>query len=295
MKKALCEFQLIGGLGNQLFIVLAATQHMLSGHPTVINTGNLNRYGKSHGNSVEQMKFTFQTPMFIDKHANLESFHFRLSTFLMRKFKLKKMGCWQIETDLGYSDISHQNSTKGIKHLGYFQSPRFLSTDLKSKIASMEPLISSKKFEELVVEAKKCSPVMIHIRRGDYLLHTNDLGVLSLEYYENAFARIKLLKQEIGETWIFAADSKLGVELGNRLGVPYRVISPELEITDVESLVLMKYGSAHVIANSTYSWWGAFISTSSEFIITPKPWFKNRPTPNELIPINWVEEPSLWI
>ena len=55
----------------------------------------------------------------------------------------------------------------------------------------------------------------------------------------------------------------------------------------IEVLFLMSNGVSHITANSTFSWWSATLSTSSTHIVAPKVWFKDRPTPADLLPKKW--------
>jgi hypothetical protein len=57
----------------------------------------------------------------------------------------------------------------------------------------------------------------------------------------------------------------------------------------------MSQGSAFAIANSTFSWWSAFLSEDPEVVIVPKAWFRERKEPQDLIPIDWRREVSQWV
>jgi len=295
MRKEVCEFQLIGGLGNQLFIMMAATQHLRDGYPTKINTFNLGSYGDSHGSSIEGIVFPFKTPEFKETETDLSAFKFRLISLLRRKANFKNIANWQIENEHGFSDSSHAKNLEGRKHLGYFQSPKMFDSSLKPLLFDITPKIPSDKFIHYSREAEETKPIFLHIRRGDYLTYKDTFGVLSMDYYEKA---LNVLRQEglpLNELWIISSDEAIGSELGMKLGVNFRVISADSKLSDIETLILMKYGSAHIIANSTYSWWGAFISKNTKRVVAPSPWFKNAIIPKSLIPENWVEIESLWI
>ena len=295
MSREVCEFQLIGGLGNQLFIMMAATQHLRDGYPTEINTFNLESYGNNHGTSIEGIVFPFKTPEYKETKTNLSAFKFRLISLLRRKAKFKNIANWQIENEHGFSDPSHARNAKGRKHLGYFQSPKMFDSSLKPLLFDIAPQLPSENFVHYSNEAEKIKPIFLHIRRGDYLTYQDTFGVLSMDYYENALNVLRKKGIHFSEVWIISSEEAIGSELGMKLGVNFRVVSAASKLSDIETLILMKYGSAHIIANSTYSWWGAFISKNTKCVVAPSPWFKNEVIPQSLIPENWVEVESLWI
>jgi hypothetical protein len=65
-------------------------------------------------------------------------------------------------------------------------------------------------------------------------------------------------------------------------------------LSHLETLFVMSFGSAFVIANSTFSWWSAFLSESPDVVIAPQKWYRNKIDPEDLIPPNWKREDSQW-
>jgi hypothetical protein len=57
----------------------------------------------------------------------------------------------------------------------------------------------------------------------------------------------------------------------------------------------MQFGGAHIIANSTFSWWGAYLSRSTKIVIAPGSWFKDLEEPLDLIPPEWKRIKNDWL
>jgi hypothetical protein len=61
------------------------------------------------------------------------------------------------------------------------------------------------------------------------------------------------------------------------------------KLSDVENWHLMRRFSAYVIANSSYSWWAAFLrQDQSAVVIYPRPWFRDGEAPRDLFPLDWI-------
>jgi hypothetical protein len=99
-----------------------------------------------------------------------------------------------------------------------------------------------------------------------------------------------------GEVWVFSDDPASAASTLRFLeGSRVRWISDYSDrLSPEEELILMTFGKAHIIANSTFSWWGAFLSESSMQVIAPEEWFESREEPLDLIPPNWTRIKSYW-
>jgi hypothetical protein len=65
-------------------------------------------------------------------------------------------------------------------------------------------------------------------------------------------------------------------------------VVPDKDISPSETLELMRYGRAYVIANSSFSWWGAYLRMNHRAsVYAPKKWFKGMEDPADLIPPDW--------
>jgi len=143
--------------------------------------------------------------------------------------------------------------------------------------------------KQLAEVIQKENSVSIHIRRGDYVYDkkTNKYhGVCLIEYYEKA---IKLIKEKISNPvfYIFTDDDKWVTE--NFKIIPYINVSQK-HLKDHEEMFLMSQCQHNIVANSSFSWWGAWLNkNSAKIVIAPRKWVNKKPNPHpNIIPEKWI-------
>lgn len=136
----------------------------------------------------------------------------------------------------------------------------------------------------------------VHVRRGDYLKNPGHFPLPTVDYYVNNVQRwpdasvfvfsddIPWCRRNFPSEWNFVEGIETPVEVKDRPSVP----------DDQFDLFAMMECSHHVISNSTFSWWGAFLSNNTD-VVYPKPWFGPRIAQagdNHLCPApkTWIEE-----
>lgn len=155
---------------------------------------------------------------------------------------------------------------RNIKLSGYFQSEKYFKKNRNHIINLFEcnNEIESKILEKYgdVLRNKTCS---IHIRRGDYL-HLNDYHpTLPLDYYKDAYNIIG----EDSTYLIFSDDIEFCESQFNF--IKNKIFIQNLE--DYEELYLMSFCDNNIIANSSFSWWGAWLNKKENIVISPRTWF----------------------
>jgi hypothetical protein len=153
------------------------------------------------------------------------------------------------------------------------------------------------------VAASGATPVAVHVRRGD---KANDPsvnqvhGTASVEYYDNAMA---LMGRLVENPWyFFFSDDPAWVETNVRFANG-TVCRPDATSAPVEDMMLMAQCGHHILGNSTYSWWGAWLAEPREghVVIGPRPFIADRTINTEDILLrDWIglsllsrPEPSL--
>lgn len=175
---------------------------------------------------------------------------------------------------------------------GYFQSEKNFS-DVEDKIR--KEFVLKKEFEsDLFLREKtkidKEKSVSVHIRRGDYANDPNTKAIHSVcskEYYDRAISLINS-KIEAPIFYFFSDDIEwVKKEFGEHENYNF-VSNPKLE--DFEELLLMSECSHNIIANSSFSWWGAWLNDNkNKIVIAPKKWLNINPDPHKNItPKSWL-------
>lgn len=131
--------------------------------------------------------------------------------------------------------------------------------------------------------------VSVHVRRGDYVTDSSANrvhGVLPIEYY----VRSKEILNAISDDLVFYVftDDPVWVRDNLCLGDNTVYVSGE-DLKDYEELSLMSCCDHHVVANSSFSWWGAWLGQENSTVtIAPGRWFREMDS-NYIIPDNWTK------
>jgi hypothetical protein len=176
---------------------------------------------------------------------------------------------------------------------GYWQSPKYFADieDIIRKEFTLKNFLGEKATEWKNKISQSSVPTSLHIRRGDYIYNkkTNlHHGNCSLNYYQEA---VKSLEQRFSKDlvfFIFSDDIEWAKE-NLRLNFPTYFVS-DREIKDYEELMLMSYCKNNIIANSSFSWWGAWLNNKKDkIVIYPQKWFNDGNNTKDLIPESWIK------
>ena len=115
--------------------------------------------------------------------------------------------------------------------------------------------------------------VSVHLRRGDYASDPHTLafhGVLGNDYYA---AALDAVRRAVPDPQLFVfTDDPAAVAALSPLGLPVTLVSGQ-GLSDLAELGLMARCTHHVIANSSYSWWGAWLGIGDGVTVAPRRWF----------------------
>ena len=279
--------EIMGGLGNQLFQVCALIAYS-------IRTKTPFFFENKPITCGDRKKYYWDTPLLN-----------RLKGFIRSPLHPKQQVLYK-EPFFHYTPIPQVNKVNNIKLVGYFQSAKYFQ-DYKDVIFRMLKL---KETQQYIKE--KISPylpttefsniVSLHFRVGDYAHQPHNHPLMPIDYYEKALE--KLLNDDptgkkdwfilyfCEENDIKYVNEKINFlkQKANFQEMTFIKVPPHLE--DWEQMMTMSLCKHHIIANSSFSWWGAWLNENeNKVVIAPKIWFRNEEVQKQtldLIPEKWV-------
>lgn len=284
--------RLRGGLGNQLF-QYAAGRAVAHRHHTelrldtsAIDADRLRRYALGH--------FRISASVLTDEERErlgvVRAPKGRIGRTLERFLGPAKLP--MIRESTYEFDPTVLDAPKACCLEGYWQSPRYFS-EIEPQIREECVVCDSLSGTNLEVSAQidDCLSVSLHVRRGDYVAQKNTNryhGTCSLEYYSAAEA---LLLDRLGKIRLFVfSDDPDWAESNLRFDSTATIVRHNAPEKDYEDLRLMSRCRHHIIANSTFSWWGAWLSAHPEkLIVAPRDWFREaKMNASDLVPQSWI-------
>jgi len=309
-KNSAVRVSLTGGLGNQLFQLAFALS--FAGERQVILESALGKPRLNTQGLPELMSFGLPEQVSLSRKMIANRLSMKVSGFLLRqgiekkRFESKNLivrvtkifGAFILSLTFrrpinpligqGVGFFAENRNYRENLLLGYFQSYRWASSSrVQEKLKQLQlrdNLNSIQSYSEL---ARVEIPLVVHVRLGDY--KQEDLfGIPPRSYYLEA---IKSCWDtgKYNSVWAFSDEVELANELyGDLFPSEVRWIT-EFSNSAAFTLEVMRLGHGYVIANSTFSWWGAFLSHNQNCqVISPSPWFIGLESPKDLVPTNWV-------
>lgn len=243
-----------GGLGNQLFQLAAAYAYAQSHNKTLV---------VNHSTTTTWPRPTyFQTALDWVPNGRVS----RASILREKNFD--------------YEALPHLKGN--VELVGYFQSPQyfdFCKADLlrllqrPDLLPSQHPIVQA-----LLARSIDASYISVHVRRGDYVGHSVH-PVQPVSYYKSAWQLICARTQTDDHHAVVFSDDiewcRNELQLGSKSTTYVDFLAH-----DYEELQLMALCDHHIIANSTFSWWGAYLNSSFDAItVAPAHWFSGESIP----------------
>jgi hypothetical protein len=290
--------KLVGGLGNQMF-EYAAGRRLAHLHGTTLKLDTA--YLLDRRPRPDVVFRDFDLPIFNYKAelaSSTECAHFtgryksRIRIYGHRILSAINPPNIVVEKHFHF-DPSLLEEKKDAYLQGYWQSEKYfkdIEDIIRNDFTFRQPLQGAT--QELALQIQSTNAVCLNVRRGDFVTNSaskQTLGFVGKEYYQKAIAYL-LEKVSDPEFFIFSDDitwCRENIHTGFKTTFVDHTYAGEKFSDYLQLITLCKH---YIIPNSTFAWWGAWLSANtSKLVITPYKWFNNATMDaKDLIPAAWV-------
>jgi len=280
--------KLQGGLGNQLFQYAAGRNLAIKNNTTLkldIHSYQ-NNPDRSYGLDIFNIDEHFATD------AEISNLNKAGLNKLVEKLKPFASKTTIIEDNHDFNkDVLELSGNKYL--IGYWQSEKYFKSIenlIRQEITLKDKL--SENYSDMAIEIKSTNSISLHVRRGDYMANpkfSKIFQILDLDYYKKA---IDLITEQIADPSFYVYSDDLPWAKDNLpIPHPHVFVNPDKKLKDGEELMLMSLCKHNIIANSSFSWWVAWLNQNPEkIVIAPKKWSNDNSTNTfDLLPNNWIK------
>jgi hypothetical protein len=278
---------IIGGLGNQMFQYAYAYALSRRGYDVKLSIDSYEGYTLHDGFVLDEYRISL--PLATTKEMK----KLNATRFLKRFSFLPSVNYIKEKSLLFDNKFLTPEDNKCI--VGYFQCENYFKEYrqnlLKEFVQKKSKSTYTQNLENKITNT--ITAISLHIRRGDYIKDkkTNKLhGTCSLNYYEQSMEYFNAKYKDI-VYYIFSDDIEWVRSNFHRNNFVY--ISSKEKRLPHEDIYLMSLCNHNIIANSSFSWWGAWLNNHTcKEVIAPKKWFqdsKKQTEAKDIIPIEWIK------
>lgn len=284
--------QLRGGLGNQLFQYAAGRALSLRFDGNLFfDISELQRPTMRHTKRQPELDNFSICGRHLSAYRSLVARSAAIIPSLLRPNSML------VSDPIDLKEVQPSQVTREIYLKGYWQTYRYAEKIGQELANDLRPAgLLDAKSSEIISLATAGNSVSVHVRRGDYatLSAANKYhGLLDLEYYENA---IKRAEKTLGapEFFVFSDDilwCAENLKFGNH---PVHFVDHNTGADAWRDLICMQSCKSHIIANSSFSWWGAWMSNGAvtrqgkSMVIAPRRWYTNTDPRGDFFPKHWI-------
>ena len=286
--------QLIGGLGNQMFQYAAGRALALDfSQPLRLDISGFHGYGLHQGFELLRV---FSCPAEIATESEVRSIlGWQYAAGIRRILARQAFSAFRSK---GLVVEPHYHYWPGIKNIqrdcylsGYWQSEKYF-LDAASVIRADFAFKLSLEASNTVLAEQICkvNSVSLHVRRGDYASNpktTATHGLCTLDYYQ---AAVRYVSERVEHPQFFIFSDDIDWVKGNlKVDFPCQYVDHNYGDKSYNDMHLMSLCRHQIIANSSFSWWGAWLNANPDkIVVAPKKWFVNENNTADLLPQGWV-------
>lgn len=283
-----------GGLGNQMFqYALGRAVSIRNNTSLHLDLAGLNEKNQAHIlRNFELNNFNIKASVSSDNFITYQRKDLTFLAFMLNLFRKKKILKRIIEKQFHYTPDLIPKHSDNSYFIGYWNSPKYFSgyEDIIRKDFSFTFDLDERN-KEIAEKIRSTVSVSLHIRRGDYVTspETNAYhGTCDSEYYNKA-VDILLKKNKNAVFYIFTDDPEW-VKQNFSIQANFVVVSSIDHLNGLQDMYLMTLCKHAIIANSTFSWWSAWLINNPEkTVVAPLKWYNDTSiNTSDLFPNSWI-------
>ena len=275
-----------GGLGNQMFQYALALKLESLGREVKID---VTKYAEHHVHNDFELDSVFGINCSFASVREIRRLGYRKAnhlTELLKKTPFRKTTIYNHES---FSYDPHVLELDGYYLEGYWQSEKYF-VDIQDKIREVYtfPELTDNHHQELVKQMQSIRSVSVHIRRGDYLRFPKYQNICTLEYYQKAISYFQERFPEEVCFFIFTNDMIWAKKHFH--GGKFYFVEGNTGKESYRDMQLMSLCSHNIIANSSFSWWGAWLNRNPEkIVVAPGKWENGAEnSQRDIVPESWI-------
>jgi hypothetical protein len=280
--------KIIGGLGNQMFQYAFYKKINSIYRDCKVDVTEFENYPLHNGYEIERI-FAVSSPKATKQEKNKLSNSGDSILQKVKRFLFGKKASEYHESSADFNEKVFQLNQPTYFD-GYWQSEKYfkgIEEDVRKDFTFKGEL--SDKNHMLANEMQQNQSISIHVRRGDYI--GNDLyeGICDLNYYNQAIQYIRS-KVESPTFYIFSNDISWCRENLELLDFATTYVDWNKKTDSYLDMYLMSNCKYNIIANSSFSWWGAWLNNyENKIVVAPKKWVNNEQlNSDDIVPQSWV-------
>jgi len=284
---------ILGGIGNQMFQYAAGRSLAANlSQDFFLDLSSFKDYELHHGFQLDRV---FNISSEVTEVKSLNFFGWRYSRLMMKFMKrpwfaFLRGGHFLIEPHFNYRPDFFNPRSKAYLY-GYWQSEKYFKFNesfIRQEFSFKKPLCD--KNLKIAQHIASVNSISLHVRRGDYVTDQKTARIMSLcdpTYYQRA---IRHVANHVEKPVFFVfSDDVEWAKKNIAIDYPCTYIDHNRQEHSYIDMQLMSLCKHHIIANSSFSWWGAWLNSSLEkIVVAPAVWFIDGTDDCDLVPEAWI-------
>ncbi len=276
-----------GGLGNQMFQYALALKMQSLGTKVKLD---VTKYAEHYAHNGFELERIFGMDCPLATEAEVRCLGYRKANHLTEFIKKTPFRKKTIYNNESYIYDSKVLTLDGYYIEGYWQSEQYF-VDIKEKIkeAYQFPEFSTTEQKAYAEAIKGCCSIGVHVRRGDYLNYPYLQNICTISYYHKAMAYFREKYPKKAQFYIFTNECAWAKE--NLHGADCYFVEGNTKTESFRDMQLMSLCKHNIVANSSFSWWGAWLNKNpGQEVIAPARWVNHIPKEQvDIIPEHWIK------